>query len=182
MAPTPYTVERSAVIAAPADQTFSLLVDFHEWPRWSPWEDLDPDMQRTYGGAESGVGATYAWSGNRKAGAGTMEITDLVTPTALGIRLSFRKPFKAENRIAVERRPEGDGTRVTWRLTGDATGVTKVFARFGMFERWVGKDFDVGLARLRAEVSVAGLWWSLRWAGPDTTGPWYPVTSRGLHP
>jgi hypothetical protein len=110
-------------------------------------------MQRTYGGAESGVGATYAWSGNRKAGAGTMEITDLVTPTALGSRLSFRKPFKAENRIAFELRPEGDGTRVTWRLTGDATGVTKVFARFGMFERWVGKDFDKGLARLRAEVS-----------------------------
>ncbi len=84
MAPTPYTVERSTVVAAPADQIFPLLVDFHEWPRWSPWEDIDPDMQRTYGGAESGVGATYAWSGNRKAGAGSMEITDLATPTALG--------------------------------------------------------------------------------------------------
>ena len=153
MAPTPYTVERSTVVAAPADQIFPLLVDFHEWPRWSPWEDIDPDMQRTYGGAESGVGATYAWSGNRKAGAGSMEITDQTTPTGLGLRLSFLKPFKAENRIVFDLRPEGDGTRVTWRLTGDATGVTKVFARFGMFDRWVGKDFEKGLARLRAEVS-----------------------------
>jgi carbon monoxide dehydrogenase subunit G len=82
-----------------------------------------------------------------------MEITDVATPTALGLRLSFLKPFKAENRIDFDLRPEGDGTRVTWRLTGAAKGVTKVFARFGMFDRWVGKDFEKGLARLRAEVS-----------------------------
>ena len=107
MAPTPYTVERSTVVAAPADRIYPLIVDFHEWPRWSPWEDIDPGMQRTYGGADSGVGATYAWSGNRKAGAGSMEITDVTEPTGVGIRLSFLKPFKAENRIVFDLQPEG---------------------------------------------------------------------------
>jgi len=148
-----YTVQRRRTMAAPADRIFLLVSNFQQWTRWSPWEELDPKLERAYSGAESGVGATYAWSGNRKAGAGSMEITDLATPTALGLRLSFLKPFKAENRIDFDLRPEGDGTRVTWRLTGDATGVTKAFARFGMFDRWVGKDFEKGLARLRAEVS-----------------------------
>ena len=46
----------------------------HQWTRWSPWEDVDPDLHRAYSGAEEGVGAVYAWSGNRKAGAGRMEI------------------------------------------------------------------------------------------------------------
>ncbi len=153
MTPTLYTVERSTVVAAPADVIYPLLVDFHQWPLWSPWEGIDPDMERTYGGPAAGVGATYAWRGDRKAGAGSMEITEATEPSSLGLRLSFLKPFKAENRIEFELRPEGAGTRVTWRLHGRATGVMKVFARFGMFDRWVGKDFEKGLARLRAQVS-----------------------------
>jgi hypothetical protein len=153
MSPTAYTVERSAVVAAPADAIYPLLVDFHEWPRWSPWEDVDPDMDRTFAGPASGVGATYAWQGDRKAGAGSMEITEATAPTSVGLRLTFLKPFKAENRMVLTLHPDGAGTRVTWRLDGEATGVMKAFARFGMFDRWVGKDFEKGLARLKAQVS-----------------------------
>ena len=92
---------------------------------WSPWEDIDPDMQRTYAGAESGVGANYAWSGNRKAGAGPMEITDVATPTGwvsavVPQAVQGREPDRLHARAA------GDRTRVTWRLNGDANGVTKV--------------------------------------------------------
>jgi hypothetical protein len=153
MAPTPYTVERSTVVTASAEAIYPLLVDFHEWPRWSPWEDVDPDMDRTYAGPASGVGATYAWQGDRKAGAGSMEITEATAPTSVGLRLIFLKPFKAENRMVLTLRPEGAGTRVTWRLDGEAGGVMKPLARIGMFDRWVGKDFEKGLARLRAQVS-----------------------------
>lgn len=32
-------------------------------------------MQRSYSGSASGVGAAYAWEGNKKAGKGTMAIT-----------------------------------------------------------------------------------------------------------
>src|SRR5687767_12180669 len=71
---TTYTVERSRTLAAPPERVRPLIEDFHQWPRWSPWEDIDPAMQRTYGGPESGVGSTYSWSGNRKAGSGRMEL------------------------------------------------------------------------------------------------------------
>ena len=67
---------REATIPAPRDAVYALLVDFHRWTEWSPWEDLDPDLYRTYSGPPSGVGAVYEWVGNRKAGAGRMEITD----------------------------------------------------------------------------------------------------------
>ena len=53
------------------------IVDFRRWPAWSPWEDVDPDLRRTYSGPDSGVGAAYAWEGNRKAGKGRMEIVDV---------------------------------------------------------------------------------------------------------
>jgi hypothetical protein len=70
-----YTVERTTTIDAPADEVYAQIVDFHNWRNWSPWDDIDPDLQRSYSGPDSGVGAGYSWSGNRKAGEGTMEIT-----------------------------------------------------------------------------------------------------------
>ena len=71
-----FTVERSTTVAAPPSAVYPLLVDFRRWQEWSPWEGVDPAMRRTYSGAPSGRGAVYAWSGNRKAGQGRMEITD----------------------------------------------------------------------------------------------------------
>lgn len=63
---TDYEVSRSAVLPGDIGRAHALLDDFHEWPAWSPWEELDPDMSRTYSGADSGVGARYAWSGNKR--------------------------------------------------------------------------------------------------------------------
>ena len=70
-----FEVTRSTSIAADPARVHALVNDFHEWQKWSPWEDVDPDLQRTYTGPDAGVGAHYAWSGNKKAGAGSMEIT-----------------------------------------------------------------------------------------------------------
>ena len=62
-----FEVRRTAVIPAAAEDIFPLVNSFHEWPAWSPWETVDPGMSRRYFGSDSGVGAGYEWSGNRKA-------------------------------------------------------------------------------------------------------------------
>ena len=77
-----YTVERTAVLRAEPERIYEEVEDFHRWPAWSPWEDIDPEMERTYSGPGSGGGATYAWSGNRKAGRGRMEIAERTRPRA----------------------------------------------------------------------------------------------------
>jgi hypothetical protein len=147
-----YTVTRSTVIPAPAQDVFPLVNSFREWPKWSPWESVDPDMQRTYSGAESGVGAKYAWSGNRKAGAGNMEITESREPDVIRIRLEFIKPFPAVNPTTFTFVPEGGGTRVTWTMTGEHKGIGKVFALFMNMDKMVGGDFEKGLASLASVV------------------------------
>jgi hypothetical protein len=147
-----YTVTRSTVIPAPAQDVFPLVNSFREWPKWSPWESVDPDMQRTYSGAESGVGGKYAWSGNRKAGAGNMEITESREPDVIRIRLEFLKPFPAVNPTTFTFVPEGGGTRVTWTMTGEHKGIGKVFALFMNMDKMVGGDFEKGLASLASVV------------------------------
>lgn len=144
-----YTVERSIPVAAPPERLYELVADFHRWPEWSPWEDIDPAMQRSYSGADSGVGAAYAWSGNRKAGQGRMEIIKVVEPSVVAIDLAFEKPWKARNDTAFAITPEGSGSRVTWTMTGRKTFMTRVMGIFRSMDALLGPDFEKGLARLR---------------------------------
>ena len=143
-----YTVERSAIITAPAKDIYAQIVDFHNWRSWSPWDDIDPDMDRTYSGADSGVGAIYAWSGNRKAGAGRMEITDATEPSNVSIALAFVKPFKSSSTTTFRLQPTEGATKVTWTMTGPNTTMVKVIGIFRSMDKMVGPDFEKGLRSL----------------------------------
>jgi len=144
-----YTVERSITINVPAPRVHGLVDDFRHWTEWSPWEDLDPDLERTYSGPDQGVGAHYAWSGNRKAGVGSMEIMSS-TPTEIVIALAFLKPFKSTSTTLFELDEAGEKTAVTWRMTGEQTGLMSVFGRFMNMDKLIGPDFEKGLARLKS--------------------------------
>jgi len=145
MAQDTYTVTIDADPARIYDQ----IIDFHKWTGWSPWEDLDPALRRTYSGADSGTGAVYAWSGNRKAGQGRMEITQAAHPSRVAIDLVFEKPFKARNDTVFTIEPTGSGSRVTWTMTGKKTLMTKAMGIFTSMDKLVGPDFEKGLARLK---------------------------------
>lgn len=150
MAGDTYTVERSATIDAPPERIYEQIADFHNWTNWSPWEGIDPDLQRTFSGAESGTGAVYDWSGNRKAGQGRMEITEAIAPSQVRIDLVFQKPWKAHNDTLFTIQPEGSGARVSWSMTGKKTFMTKVMGIFKSMDAFLGPDFEKGLAQLKA--------------------------------
>ena len=155
MAGDKYTVERSATMDAPPERVYAQVADFHNWTSWSPWENLDPQMQRSYSGPESGVGAVYAWSGNRKAGQGRMEIADTAEPSRVRIDLSFEKPWKSRNDTVFTIEPTQGGSRVTWTMTGEKTLMTKVLGIFSSMDKMVGPDFEKGLSQLKAVTESA---------------------------
>ena len=150
MKPDTFRVERSATINAPPEKIFPLLNDFHNWPGWSPWEKKDPAMKRTHGGAASGKGAAYTWEGNKDVGTGGMEIVDSAPPSRLTIKLDFMKPFEAHNVVDFALAPQGNATRVNWSMQGPAPFMSKVMQVFMSMDRMVGKDFESGLANLKA--------------------------------
>src|SRR6202166_1919772 len=124
--PDTFSVQRAAAVKAPPEKIFSLINDFHRWGTWSPWENKDPAMKRTYSGAESGKGAVYAWDGNKNVGSGRMEILDTSVPSKIVIKLDFFKPFEAHNTAEFTMLPQGDGTNVTWLMHGPAVFISKV--------------------------------------------------------
>lgn len=149
MKPNAFRLERSTTINAPADRIFPLVNDFHNWTQWSPFEKLDPGLVRSYSGAESGVGAVYAYQGNNKVGAGQMEIKQSVPSSKVLASLDFEKPMVAHNFAEFTFKPSGSGTSVTWAMYGPAPFMSKLFTTFMSMDSMVGGQFDEGLANLK---------------------------------
>lgn len=144
-----FAMSRSTTINAPADRVHFHLNDFREWQQWSPWEGLDPNLERTFTGPGTGVGSHYGWAGNKKAGEGTMEIIES-TPSRVEIALEFLVPFKASNVTTFELASAGAGaTHVTWHMTGKRNIVMSLMGKL-FFDKAIGQDFDKGLAQLKA--------------------------------
>ncbi len=148
--PETFTVQRAASIKAPPEKIFAVLDDFHNWGVWSPWEKMDPDMKRTFSGAANGKGAVYEWQGNSKVGQGRMEITDATAPSQVTIKLDFIKPFEGHNVAEFVLQPSGDATNVTWTMRGPSPYMAKVMSVFCNMDSMIGKDFEAGLANLKA--------------------------------
>ncbi len=147
--PSKFRIERSAKINAPAEKIHALLANFRKWGGWSPWEELDPDMQRTFKGPEEGVGAGYAWEG-KKAGSGNMLITKSNPASGISLDLNFSKPIKANNLTDFTLTPDGGGTRVVWAMHGPQPFMQRLFGAVFNMDKMVGKDFEKGLAKLKA--------------------------------
>ena len=147
--PTTLRVQRSVSINAPPERIFSLISDFHQWVTWSPYEQKDPAMKRTYSGTERGRGAVYAWDGDKNVGSGRMEILDVSAPSKIVIKLDFFKPFEGHNTAEFTMLPQGDGTHVTWLMHGPANFMSRLIQVFMNLDKLIGKDFEAGLANLK---------------------------------
>jgi hypothetical protein len=150
--PDSFRLQRAIDIKAPPEKIYGYLADFHPegWGKWSPWEGLDPDLQRTYSGPAAGEGSVYAWEGNKKVGTGRMEILETTVPSDLKIKLDFFKPFRASNITEFMVLPEDGVTRVIWVMSGPSPYMSKLMGVFISMDKMVGKDFEKGLAQLKA--------------------------------
>jgi uncharacterized protein YndB with AHSA1/START domain len=142
-------VQRATSIKAPPEKIFPLIADFHSWSAWSPYEQIDPALKRTYSGAASGKGAVYAWEGNSQVGQGRMEITDTVRPSRITIKLDFLKPIEGHNIAEFTLEPQGGSTQVTWAMHGPNRYIGKVMSVFINMDTMIGKSFETGLANLK---------------------------------
>lgn len=94
-----FSLSRETTADAPPAAVHAVLEDFHRWRDWSPWEERDPDLRRTFTGPERGVGAHYEWEGNKTvfellpAGTGTRVVWTMTGRRGLFMSVAGRLFF-----------------------------------------------------------------------------------------
>ncbi len=142
-------VERATVIQAPAAKVFTYVNSLKAFNNWSPWADMDPNMQYTYSGPEEGVGAVVEWASSRnEVDKGRQEIVESRPAEYVKTQLEFGMgPAEAEFFLT----PNNVGTEVRWSFYTYFDGpVDKYFGL--MLDDWVGQSFDQGLGNLKTLV------------------------------
>jgi hypothetical protein len=66
------------------------------------------------------------------------------------MELTMIKPIAADNRVAFTLEPQGEVTRVIWAMDGNVPFVGKIIHLVLNMDKMVGRDFETGLADLRA--------------------------------
>ncbi len=148
--PDGFRLQRSTTIAAPPDKVFALINDLRLLNSWNPFVKIDPKQVITYDAVTTGIGGAYNWQGE-KSGAGRMQIAESVAPQRVSAKLDFSKPFEAHNVVDFTVQPQGDkGSTVTWAMHGPMPYLNRVMTIFFDMDKTVGKDFEAGLANLKA--------------------------------
>lgn len=147
--PETFRVQRQATVQAPPEKIFPLINDYKQWAAWSPWEKKDPAMKRSFSGPAAGKGAAYAWE-SKEVGVGDMLITESQPSSLVRIDLNFSKPFEAHNKVVFSIQPQAGGSVVSWEMAGPAPLISRVMQVFFNIDKMVGKDFEDGLAAMKA--------------------------------
>lgn len=145
--PHAYSVEESINIQAKPSAIHTLVGDLKRWDDWTPWKDLDPSVQVTFGEKTKGVGASQTWMG--KDGNGSLTFTRSDEKSGIEYDMMFDK---TPARSGVRYDQKGDTTTVTWWLKGDMDMPVIGGYLALLMPRMVGPEFQKGLAKLKREV------------------------------
>ena len=152
--PGTFRVQRSASIKAPADKLHSLINDMKVFNTWNPYNLKDPNIKGEYQGPQAGPGAVYRFAGNKDVGKGSIAIVD-TSPSKVTMKLDMLEPFEGHNIVEFIIAPKGDATEVTWAMHGPSPYLGKVIGLVFNMDSMIGRDFEAGLANLKARAERA---------------------------
>lgn len=155
MRPTEIHYVRSITTSASAETAFAVFSDLSRWNEWSPYNRHDPNLKFAISTPATGVGARYAWEGNKNLGAGRMTVTALNPGCSIDMRLEFDRPFKCDNHVEWRVDDEGDVRRITWSMDGRSNALMpRIFGLFVDMDKMIGSDWERGLETLKGIVEA----------------------------
>lgn len=151
--PRQVTVARSIQIDAPASEVFAKVNGLKAGADWSPWLSRDPEVKLTYTGPDTGVGSKLEWTSEHpQVGNGKQEIVESVENQKVVTALDFGDMGTAMAAFTLVE--EAGKTTITWDLDTDM-GMNPIGRYMGlMMDKWVGGDYETGLANLKALVEA----------------------------
>lgn len=146
--PKTYSVNRSIDITAKDTVVYNNIADFNNFLKWNAWSKMDTATKYVVTGTPEQVGHQYHWTGN-KMGEGEMKITEVKPFEQIKMDLKFIKPFESLANVVFDLTKEGDGTKVTWTMSGEHNMMSKWMCVFKSMDSMIGKDFEDGLKSLK---------------------------------
>lgn len=147
-----FIYERNGVIQAPASKIFPYLSHFKLGEQWSPYEKKDPTMKKNFIGPDATVGSVMEFEGNSDAGAGKLEILNVVPNELVEMKLTMLKPFQNETLIQYRLMKVDGGTNFSWSMSGDGGFMWKVMHLLMDCEKMIAGDFETGINNLKTVV------------------------------
>jgi hypothetical protein len=146
--PREASLERRLLIRSTPETIYAVLIDFNQFRSWDPWSPMEPESTSQVEG--HGVGARYSWAGE-KVGRGSMLIQSVKENEQVDVLLTFEEPFPSEALTGWRLTDAGNGeTEVTWHYKQEMSYFQRYFGL--MMDAMLGKDFESGLARLKARL------------------------------
>lgn len=142
-----YTVARTGSIMAPPSVVYAQLIDFHNWVKFDPCIEQDSSTIFSYEGPASGVGAKYMWE-SRTIGTGSMTITEVKPNEAVLMDQHTLKPWNSKSKTAFKIAPDGNGTKLTWSMTGEHNFFSKIMSLFMSMDKMIGSQYERGFERM----------------------------------
>ncbi len=149
--PRGFVITRSAFIGAPREAIYPRIADLRLMNEWNPFAK-EPSVEIAYAAQTSGVGAFNTWDNAKHNNVGRIEITGATPPSQVVMRLDMEKPMAASNRIVFDLASEGQGTRVSWTMSGDMNFSGCMLSVFVSIDNMCGKEFVKGLTALKQQV------------------------------
>lgn len=150
-----YHVQRETVINKNKSEVYQFLKYVKNQVAFSPWNELDPNMERTFTGTDGERGFTLRWeSDNKKIGVGEQEIESLIPENRINYKFRFYKPFKALNDHGYFQLSEiGENkTKVVWGYDGKLDYPGNIVSLFLNFDKMIGESFEKGLAKMKTVI------------------------------
>ena len=153
MQPNEFSVSRSAIVDASANDVFEHVNNLKKWNVWSPWAKLDPNSKFRFIGPEDGEDAMMHWAGNKEVGEGRMKIIESRPGKVVRLKLDFIKPMEGTSISIFSFTPKGEKTTVTWTMSGMHSYVQKAICLVFNGKKMLGGQFEQGLSNLNDVVS-----------------------------
>ncbi|MBD1584099.1 SRPBCC family protein [Pseudoalteromonas sp. S16_S37] len=148
--PKSYHVERHVVIERPVEPVFSYIKHLKNQGNYSRWDQMDPNMQKTYKGEDGTVGFVSTWrSDDPEVGAGEQEIIKIDENKRIDFELRFIEPFQSTDPAYMTTESVSGGTKVAWGFQGNMDYPINLMLLVMDFEQVLGNDLQVGLENLK---------------------------------
>ncbi|MEM8569495.1 MAG: SRPBCC family protein [Pseudomonadota bacterium] len=146
-------VVRDIEIDAPPEAIFPEVNSLQAFSEWSPWAEMDPDMEQTFSGPEEGVGNAMTWSSDDPdLGSGSQVIVESVANERVATDLDFGDMGTAAAWFDLE--PNDQGTLVVWGVDLDMGNSPPGRYMGLLMDSIVGADYQIGLQKLKTRVEA----------------------------